>query len=236
MIPVLGIPVINHPDYLAECVASIDAPLARLVIIDNSPDGGMGDVVRSVLPDCVGELVVTRPPANLGYSASLNLLIRTHANLPWWMYANADAKFAPGDMARVEAQMATEPGPFLCGIRDFRLFGLNAACVSTIGFWDENFHPIYCEDTDYTRRITLGGARYLMLPGDTGHVGSVCYRGDGNPNAAHNARTYPSNRRYYIEKWGGDIGREGYETPFDDGGSVADWTLRFERIRDNDWR
>lgn len=233
MIPVLGIPVLTGPDLLRACVASIDEPLARLVVIDNSPEGGMGDIAREAAPACVGEVIDTRPPDNLGYSASLNLLVRTHAALPWWMYANVDAVFAPGDMARVAQQMEGRDAPFLCGIRDFRLFGLNAAMVETVGFWDENFHPMYCEDTDYTRRMRLADAAHLMLPGETGHVGSATI---GDPRyGTHNTRTYPDNRAYYQAKWGGDINAEGFATPFNKGGSVRDWTLSLSRIRDNSW-
>lgn len=232
MIPVLGIPVLNRPELLEECVRSIDEPVARLVIIDNSPEG-LGDVDRSAVPDCVGEVVYTHPPDNLGFSASLNFLIRTHAGLPWWMFANSDAVFAAGDMSRVATVMNAHEDPWLCGIRDFRLFGLNAAMVETVGFWDENFHPMYCEDSDYTRRMNLAEAPYLMLFGETGHVGSATI---GDPRyGVHNTRTYPDNRAYYRAKWGGDINSETFETPFNHGGTVRDWTLQLSRLRDNTW-
>lgn len=234
MIPVLGIPVISGPDMLRACVRSIDAPVGRLVIVDNSPTGGMVDAIRGDVPELVGQLVEVRPPDNLGFAGSLNFVIRTHAWAAWWMFANHDSVFAPGDMGRVAEKMTEADGPFLCGILDFRLFGLNAECVETIGFWDENLHPMYCEDTDYVRRMTVGGGRYLMLLGETGHYGSATIRGDERYSKA-NARTYPSNRRYYTEKWGGDINQETFATPFDRGGSVADWTLRLSRLRDNTW-
>jgi GT2 family glycosyltransferase len=233
MIPVLGIPVISRPDLLRECVASIDEPIGRLVIVDNSPGGGMADGLEP--PDCVSETLVTRPPDNLGYSGSLNFVIKTHAWAPWWAYLNVDAVCAPRDLSRVAERMDAAIGPLLCGIRDFRLFGLNAAMVETIGFWDENFWPIYCEDSDYSYRIAVTeGAERIVLQGDTGHFGSVTIV---DPVfSEHNARTYPTNRDYYRRKWGGDIAREVYTTPFDRGGSVADWTLDLRRVRDNRWQ
>lgn len=234
MIPVLGIPVIADPGLLRECVASIDAPLERLVIIDNSPDGGMTAIASGSVRQVVASVVEIRPPTNLGFSGSLNHFIRTHADRPWWMFANADAVFAPGDMARVAENMERADGPFLCGIRDFRLFGINAAMIETVGFWDENFHPMYCEDTDYQRRMTLSGiARYLMLDGQTGHVGSATIR---DPHySSRNQATYPLNRLYYSEKWGGDIGRETFTTPFDRGGHIGDWRLSLERLKEQAW-
>ena len=66
MIPVLAIPVLNRPELLAACVASIDHPVETLLIIDNSAELGMGDVAEAALPASVGSLVVTEPPVNLG--------------------------------------------------------------------------------------------------------------------------------------------------------------------------
>jgi hypothetical protein len=232
MIPVLGIPVISRPDLLRECVASINHPVSRLVVIDNSPTGDMAEALK--VPDCVGELVVTHPPDNLGYSGSLNLLIKTHASAPWWAYANVDAAFHGDDMARIAAAMDAHAEPYLCQIRDYRLFGLNQAMVERVGFWDENFWPMYCEDSDYSYRIAVTeGATREVLQGDTGHFGSATIE---DPDyQRENGRTYPTQRDYYRRKWGGDIAREVFTTPFDRGGSVADWTLDFARVRDNRW-
>lgn len=225
----MGIPCISRPDLLAECIGSIDAEVGRLVVVDNSP-AGLGDIV---IPSTVHELVVARPAANLGFSASLNHVMRTHPAAPWWMFANADAKFAPGDMARVAAVLEAETGPFLCGIRDFRLFGQNAAMTEEIGWWDENFHPIYWEDDDYKRRIALGGGRYLMLAGETGHFGSATIQEATYGN--HNARTFPAQGDYYRAKWGGGHNQETFTTPFDRGGSVRDWFVPVSRLKDLSW-
>jgi GT2 family glycosyltransferase len=235
VIPVMGIPTISQPAMLGECVASIDAEVARLVIVDNSRAGDMGDAARASLPANVGELVVARPAANLGFSGSLNHVMRTNPAAPWWMFANADAKFAPGDMARVAAVMESESGPVLCGIRDFRLFAQNAAMTETVGWWDENFHPIYCEDNDYSRRIALCGARSLMLAGDTEHFGSATIRDQETNYAAHNSRTFPEQVAYYRAKWGGGIGQEAFATPFNRGGPVNEWHLSLVRLRDLSW-
>ena len=129
MIPVLGIPVLNRPDLLAACLASIDHPIGRLVIIDNSPTGEMGAVAEGAYS---GELFVTEPPANLGFAASLNLVIRTHPGLPWWAFANADTRFAPGDLARLESAMTGDDPRCVC-LLDWRAFGINAECVDRVG-------------------------------------------------------------------------------------------------------
>lgn len=231
MIPVLGIPVINRPDLLAKCIASIDHPVGRLVIIDNSPNSEMGEIADANLPLSVEDLFVTEPPANLGFAASVNLVIKTHPG--WWAFANADVEFAPGDLGRIAEAMQTSD-PLTAGIVDWRLFGHTRAFIEKVGLWDENFHPVYCEDADMEYRAKLAGAELRWLAGVTTHVGSVCL-GDER-NARHNSRTHPENARYYLRKWGGGLrGGERFTTPFDRGGWVGDWTLEVSRLAAQAW-
>ena len=95
MAPVLGIPVVSRPDLLRACLASIDLDV-RLVVIDNSGTGELGDVAADLRPDAV----ISEPIANLGYTASVNHIIRSFPDEPAWYVANADTVFAPGDLAR----------------------------------------------------------------------------------------------------------------------------------------
>ncbi len=220
---VLGIPVINRSDLLRECLASIDID-CRLVVIDNSGTGELGDVAAEVRPDAL----IVEPAANLGFTSSVNHIIRSFPDEPRWLIANADTRFAPGDLER----LTTEPG--WVGIVDWRVFSLDAETVDRVGFWDENFLN-YCSDADYERRCTLAGVDWRFLPGESTHVGSVCWTGDER-GRANNARSYPLERAYYLEKWGGELrGGETFTTPFDRGGSLADWTLARQRIAALRW-
>jgi GT2 family glycosyltransferase len=118
---------------------------------------------------------------------------------------------------------------------DWRAFGLTADAVERAGFFDENFHPIYCEDADYEYRCDLMGLeRYFIEAGAT-HAGSAAYRSDPT-YAAANAKTYPENVAYYAAKWGGTLrGGERFTSPFDGGGSPRDWTLSLRRLRLQAW-
>jgi GT2 family glycosyltransferase len=242
VIPVLGIPILNHPDLLRACIASIDHPVGRLIVVDNSPEGEMAEVALEAAPDLVAEVFVTEPPDNLGYGASANLVYRTNAQAEWWAFANSDVEFAPGDLGRLAKAMEPPPlmvgttnDPRFVGIHDFRIFGVNHAFLSEVGFFDENFHPAYCEDVDLRYRARLAGVPTHFLDGATTHIGSVCYQRDAR-YVHQNSRSYPRNVAYYQAKWGGPMGRERFETPFDRGGSVADWARDIGRIRDNAWR
>lgn len=228
MIPVLAIPVIGREDLLTACVASIDAPVGRLVIVDNSPHG-LGDAVRSASPPA--ELCVTRPPSNLGFPGSINHVIKTHAAAPWWCIANADVVFAPGDLARLAATMT---GARWVGVNDWRVFGLTAEAVERVGFWDESYFPCYVEDCDYEYRCTLAGVEWGFIRGDTTHEGSVTIK---DPKyAARNAETYPKNLAYHVAKWGGlPRGGERFTTPFNGGGDIRDLRVDLSRLRDQRW-
>lgn len=236
MVPVLGIPVINRMDLLAKCVMSIDHPVGRLVIVDNSPLGDAYDAIQAAVErksHLIDTVFVTEPPANLGFAASVNLVITTNQHEPWWCIANADTEFGPGDLANLAAEME-KPGPRWVGVTDWRLFGLNFECVEKVGLWDPNFHPAFVEDVDYDYRCHLSGVPYYQIPGTTTHLTSTSLTEPRYNNA--NNRSYPANVRYYARKWGGALrGHETFTTPFNSGASVATWTLDLRRLRDNDW-
>lgn len=232
-IPVLAIPCISRPDLLARCIASIDHPIDRLVVIDNSPTGGYAEVVDRAVPDCVNDWFVCEPPANLGVAASWNLAIRTHPDAAWWCIANADTEFALGDLARLAVEMEKGGARWVGMNGDWRVFGLSWDAAWSVGWFDENFHPIYCEDADYEHRCTRAGIPWYFIEGGATHVGSATIK--EARYAALNARTYAENVRYYVHKWGGPPrGGERYETPFASGGTgLGDLDLR--RLRDLSW-
>ena len=228
MRPVLAIPFLGNADALEPVIASIDMDV-RLVVIDNTTRS----VAIDVVPD--GAWVI-EPPGNLGYSASVNLVIKSLPAEPFWLIANHDVVFAPGDLQRLAG--ATESGDWgWVGIHDWRVFGLTAETVERVGLWDENFHPVYVEDCDYERRCTLAGIRWGFIEGETTHVGSAVLKGSYSAQR-DNGRTYPRNVRYYSDKWGvpGVRTEGGYSTPFDRGGSLADGTEpALSRLRDLAW-
>lgn len=226
--PVIGVPVINRPDLLAAFLDSIDQPWP-VVVIDNSA----GDEIAEVCAD--RDVTLVCPPSNLGVAASWNLVIRTHPDEPWWCIANADTVLGPGDLARLAAEMA-QGGPRWVGMNgDWRVFGLSAEAVDLAGLFDENYHPIYCEDADYERRCSLAGVPWYFIDGGATHAGSAAIRSDPH-YAARNAQTHPANLAYYVAKWGGGHrGGEVFASPFDRGGPVREWTLDVSRLRQNRW-
>lgn len=232
----LVIPVINRPDLLDACIRSINHQVEMLYVIDNS----CGELARTVY-EAAGEnenvrrVFVLEPWVNLGVAGSWNHAIKALREHPYWLIANADTAFAGDDLRRLAAEV-DKPAPEWVGVNgDWRVFGINAATIERIGWFDENFHPIYCEDADYERRCTLGGVNFRYIDGQSTHVGSVSWRSD-EAGLRNNARTYARNVSYYISKWGAPPrSGEQHSTPFDRALPLGYWEASIERLRDLDW-
>ena len=225
MAPVLGIPVINRPDLLRACLASIDIPVT-LVVIDNSGTGELGDVAAEVRPDAI----IVEPPTNTGYTRAVNDFIRAYPHEPYWLVSNADTEFGPGDLQR----LCDEPGGWVGINGDWRVFKLTADTVERVGLWDECYFN-YCSDADYERRCDLAGIDRHFIDGATSHVRSVAIA--EARFGSHNSHSYPAEVAYYSRKWGVSVrAAGGFATPFDEGGRVSDWRYDLSVVRQTHWR
>lgn len=216
MIPVLSVPVLNRPDLLDRMLATVDVPVGRLYVIDN------GDVVEDAKAPA-DEIRIVRPGFNLGVARSWNLAIEANIEAPWWCLVNNDIEFGAGDLARL-AEFMEQPGPRVGCLLEFGAFGVNAEAMDRVGWFDENYQPIYAEDCDWRWRAKLTGVEVTRLPSSTVHVdgGSLVWRSEAR-YAQGNARTYPRNVEYHRRKWGGDPWQERFTTPFDDGSDPTLW-------------
>lgn len=82
------------------------------------------------------------------------------------------------------------------------------------GRFDHNFWPAYFEDNDMHWRINLAGATALM-----NRDAIVYHHGSATQNAIPAFPVTPpeqflNNMRYYVEKWGGEPGKECFEHPY----------------------
>lgn len=172
LLPLLGIPILNRPDLLAELLESLDHPVDRLAIVDNSvlphstADGerphGSTEVQRYLEALCqlghplVNHIHVARPFRNLGVAASWNLILSSFPEAPIALLANNDVRFAPGILKSSLARMdVSHPQvlELLPSPAGFSAFLLTALCWDRLGLFDSNFHPAYGEDLDYRDRI-----------------------------------------------------------------------------------
>lgn len=218
MIPVLGMPVLNRADLAHRMLTSVDAHVGETLVILN----GEPEATRAALAGL--DVTYIDPGHNLGVAASWNMVIKARPAAPWWFIVNADITLGTGDLARV-AEAMRDPAPRLACLFEFGAFAINSAAVDTVGWFDENFYPIYFEDNDYRRRCYLAGVPIVNLISRTQHLNSATI---ASGYAGHNQRTFPVNAAYYAGKWGG---LPGHETRT----STPQVTLDRRRLVDNAW-
>lgn len=225
MIPVLAIPILVRPELLWKMLATIDVPVAEIIVIDN------GDCIHEV-PDGTPPFTHVWPGGNLGVSASWNHVLKIRPRAPWWAFAGFDIELGAGDLERLESHMDEIGG--LGMLAGFNCFGIDRLTVRTVGMFDENFFPAYFEDNDYAYRARMSGVEVTALPSGMRHQVSSTL--ESSPDfQRRNLHTFPANEAYYLEKWGGGPDREVFETPFADGGDLRSWTLDPNRLADQGW-
>jgi GT2 family glycosyltransferase len=195
LIPVLIAPVVSRFDLLEQMLASIDHPVERLVIVDNSGT----DYHVPLLPEQRIEYI--RPITGLGYPGGINAGILQTPEAPWWMWASNDLLFGPGDLAHIASLMEQASAPRMVtgshrGLRN--VYGaMNAATVDAVGLFDDwAFYPIYFDDDDYEYRCRQGGVEWIGYDGTMRHAGSQTI---ADPSMAReNSRTFQMNLDRYV--------------------------------------
>ena len=91
---------------------------------------------------------------------------------------------------------------------------VNSSTIEKIGWFDEKFYPAYFEDNDYHYRIRMNGFKAVKTNQALYfHFGSRTIKDDEKVKEKCNIG-YAANREYYIQKWGGEPGKETFKTPF----------------------
>jgi GT2 family glycosyltransferase len=158
MIPMLVVPTLTRRDLLGRMLESVDAPVGRLVIIDNSGRG-------MDVPDGPWESATVLPmPVNFGVAASWNLAVKMGHRHPWVMIASDDVLWPAGSLAGFEAQSSesalvlSETWPHWCA------FTIGMRLIADLGLFDEGYYPAYYEDTEFERRMERAGVRPVFGP------------------------------------------------------------------------
>lgn len=83
-----------------------------------------------------------------------------------------------------------------------------------IGKFDETFYPAYFEDCDYHYRFNLLNKKEFHVDVDFIHHGSSTNKKYTKEQQDESVRNFMRNKEYFIEKWGGENGKEVFKTPF----------------------
>ena len=232
MIPVFVVPVLDRYDLLVGMENSVDEEVRRYYVVDN---GGRYEIENKPFWE---DRHICRPGANLGFSASINLAIKANLRAPWWFFSNDDMVYAPGDLAEMARLMWAAEGPLAVFLENcgYAAFAINDQAIEAAGWFDENYHPAYCEDCDWDWRARLAGVWRTDMPSSSRHLASKTILGDINRRKS-NDRTFPKNKKYHLSKWGGEEPREEvYATPFNAGGDpYATVAPKLSRLRELAW-
>lgn len=241
-IELLGTAVVNGHEDLKRHYFSIDHPVERYVVVDNSQQ--QFPEVTAVLKEIqsnpnphVQEVVVINNRLNAGYAGAINQIVKQNFDCNYWFITNDDWHVKPGELKRLAARLNSDFIGLLCEegeMNGYSAFVLSDVIVEKVGLMDENFYPAYCEDNDHRYRMKLAGLHWERFPLKASHVISSTLH--SNPEfEKRNQHSFRENIAYYIEKWGGDRGMEVFKTPFNLGAPIDYFPYRSERQYSQQW-
>lgn len=210
---------------------------SKLIIINNWTHPGVEFICKDLEKQGAE---VQRYPKNLGCGPSMNIGLRKilSENLDYVIILSPSALFTNSiqDFVDIiEKQEKTEKNYYYMTVStyktDLHAFAVMKRCVEEVGLYDENFYPVYYEDTDYGRRMGLIGAvKTLCYPARTSQDLGGGVKHDkalfdlywSNVNHIHD---------YYVRKWGGEHTQETFKTPFNNPNlTIKDWKTEEDQI------
>ena len=237
----IAVPVLCNGDMLLRHFRSIDVPLKRYFILDNSC--GTDDSVEKAIdtiwdtkPDHIDDVVILTSTQNTGYAGAVNLIIRQNFDCPYWIISNFDVQYAPGELHRLLHSIEELPDGAFCGTPgtdEFVTSLFTPSLLKKVGYLDENFYPAYFDDNDYRWRCQLAAAEPINFRLKYKHDTSTTINSSPHYKQA-NGRTFQQNYQYYLEKWGGPPNGEVFVTPFNKKLPVDYW--EYQPVRNNTLR
>ena len=232
----IGVPVLVGGHKLFEHFQTIDVPLKRYYIVDNSMgrDSEVEDAIDAICdykPDHIQEVVVVQNNLNAGYPGSVNQIIRDNTDCKHWIVCGYDWHPVPDQWKRVLNKAASVPfGAFLGDTPTDCMCGFlwTPQLLAKVGYLDENFFPGYFEDNDYRYRIIQSGASVDTIPLQANHDRSSTLNSSAEFQKK-NQYTFQKNYKYYVEKWGGSPTQEKYDRPFGKNYPLSFW--EFDPVR-----
>jgi GT2 family glycosyltransferase len=228
VIPVAGFLHYKNPRVTETTLRTFPRDLAeRVVVVDNSERGTAPRHIDGI-PFQARYITLM---GNMGVAHGWNTIIKATPDAQWWAIFNNDLEFRRTDVERLEEAMAEYDLVIMGG---FHAFGVSRRAIKKVGWFDENYHPAYCEDNDFYHRVVQAGLPYCGIPSVFRHEGSVTIRLDHDLRALNDV-TYAKNVEYHQAKWGGLMHEEKYETPFNKPTGPAHGVLDIDRLRDHHW-
>ena len=193
VIPVLGFATLSKFDLAQRLLESIDYPVQKLVIVDNS-----GKKVWIPEPnDYVSELWTIRLPHGLGANGAWNLIIKSTPFAPYWVIPNDDSWFEPGALETIAHNVDPEKFNFVDVNPKWSCVVPGEGAIRTAGLWDEVFHPIYYDDDEYEWRMNMLGVEFNYIPAKVHHNNSSTLHSGYQEKNQH---TFSRNQKMFRDK------------------------------------
>lgn len=212
----LIVPVYKNFEGFADLMASVDEPVLPIIIQNWKDNVGVSK----------------------GWNSGITIAIRRCCDLA--LICNDDILFDRGTIHKLRESLHEDQLDLVTPVNtrdghtteekeyhycpDFSCFMIRPDdFVARFGWFDTNFSPAYFEDNDMAYRMRLqGGKAFARTDAGFFHKGSVTQNWDGGQVVT--GPMFRANRRYYVQKWGGEPGMEKYVTPFNDDSKEAwDW-------------
>lgn len=193
MIPVLGFATLTRFDLAQRLLDSIDYPVEKLVIVDNSGK-------KSWIPEPnehVKETWTIRLPHGLGANGAWNLIIKSTPFAPYWVIPNDDSYFEPGALQMIAEEVDTEAFNFVDVEPAWSCVVPGEGAVMQAGLWDEAFHPIYFDDDEYEWRMQKLGVKFNRIEALVHHNNSSTLKSGYNERNTH---TFRNNQSLFLNK------------------------------------
>lgn len=193
MIPVLGFATLTKFDMAQRLLDSIDYPVEKLVIIDNSG-------TRQFEPkpnEHVKDMWLIRVPHGLGANGAWNLIIKSTPFAPYWVIPNDDSWFEPGALQKIAEEVQLDAFNFVKVSPKWSCVIPTEGSVEKAGLWDEAFHPVYYDDDDYEWRMQELGIPFHTIDAVVHHDNSSTLK---SGFAEKNSRTFENNRTLFLNK------------------------------------
>ena len=172
MIPVLGFATLTRFDMAQRLLDSIDYPVEKVVIVDNSGKKAWIPEVNEHVKD----LWTIRLPHGLGANGAWNLVIKSTPFAPYWVIPNDDSYFEPGALQKIAEEVDTEAFNFVDVHPQWSCVVPGEGAILKAGLWDEAFHPIYFDDDEYEWRMKKLGVKFNRIEAVVHHNNSSTLR------------------------------------------------------------
>lgn len=240
-LPIIAVPILVDGAKLLRHFKTVDVPLRRYFILDNSmdKDPSVNEAIKEILdtkPDHIDEIAVCSVYQNTGFPGAVNLTIRQNTDCDYWVISGFDWWPAPGEWQKVLDHIGQLPFGATLGLGNDEMCGmvLTSTLLQRVGYFDENFFPGYFEDNDYRYRLKLTNTKIGSIPLASEHATSSTLNSTESFQRK-NTVSFQENYNYYVRKWGGPPNRETYVTPFNQNVPVDYWKYSPTRTQALRW-